>query len=191
MELPKIINFFFEIASLRRLIRSHSQVIGRADDNISDHSFRVAIIGQILAKMEKANEDKVLKMGLFHDIPEARTSDANFINKQYSELKEKQAIEDQMENLPIAKEIKPLLEEFNQGETKEAKIAKDADYLDQMVLQQEYFFENKENLKIWQDFTEKKLKTKSAKELAQRIRKTNPFQWMYSLAEKKIGYKID
>ena len=78
-----IANFLFEIASLRRLVRSHSQLIQEADDNISDHSFRVAIIGMILANLEKCDPNKVLKMCLFHDVVESRTGDANYINKLY------------------------------------------------------------------------------------------------------------
>ena len=52
MNPEKIVNFLFEIASLRRLTRSHRQVIQGVTDNIADHSFRVAIIGMILAKLE-------------------------------------------------------------------------------------------------------------------------------------------
>lgn len=63
-----IVNFLFELASMRRIARSHRQHIPVAEDNISDHSFRVAVIGMILANMEGCDENKVLKMCLFHDI---------------------------------------------------------------------------------------------------------------------------
>lgn len=190
MNISKIVNFFFEIATLRRLTRSHRQVISEVNDNISDHSFRVAIIGMILGEMEKGNKDKVLKMGLFHDLLEARTGDANFVNKRYIKQNEKEAIKDQMKDLPISKDVISLLKEYNQRKTKEAKISKDADILDQMILQQEYFSNDKKNRNIWQDFSEKDIKTKSAKKIAKMIRKTNPLQWVYSLAEQKIGYRV-
>ncbi|MFC1663628.1 HD family hydrolase [Patescibacteria group bacterium] len=185
MNTSKIVNFFFEISSLRRLTRSHRQVIDQVNDNISDHSFRTAIIGMIIAEMEKGDKNKVLKMCLFHDIAEARTGDANTINKLYVKQNEKGAIKDQMKDLPISKDIVALLEEFCQKKTKEAKIAKDADILDQMVLQQEYFNKDLKNRKIWQDSSEKDIKTKSAKKLAKMIRKTDSIEWAYSLIKEK------
>jgi len=191
MDQDKITNFLFEIASMRRLVRSHSQTIQEANDNISDHSFRVAIIGMILANLENCDINKVLKMCLFHDIAEARTGDANFINKQYSNLNEEEAREDQMIGLPIADEILDLLREFEQYKSKESVVAKDADLLDQMVLQREYFYKDGQNHEIWQNYSEKLLKTESARKLAQKIRTTNPFEWFYRLAEHKTGNKLD
>ena len=58
----KIANFLFEIATLRRIMRHDRQVIPAENSNISDHSFRVAVIGIILAKLEGCDENKVLKM---------------------------------------------------------------------------------------------------------------------------------
>ena len=190
MNTGKIANFFFEIASMRRLTRAHSQLIQEADDNISDHSFRVAIIGMNLASLDKCDVNKVLKMCLFHDVAETRIGDANFINQQYSELHEEEARNDQMAGLPIAGEILDLLKEFEQRESKESVVAKDADYLDQMILQREYFLKDPQNHDIWQNFTESKLKSESAKKLARQIRETNPFEWLYQLAEEKAGIKV-
>ncbi|MCK4781316.1 HD domain-containing protein [Candidatus Parcubacteria bacterium] len=185
-----IVNFLFEIASLRRIFRSQCQMIEKTSDNISDHSFRVAIIGMILAKLEKADENKIMKMCLFHDIAEARTGDANFVNKFYAKLDEEQALKDQLENIPNSSGIISLFKEYEQRKTKESLIAKDADILDQMILQQEYFSNDGKNRKTWQVFSKKKLNTKSAKEIAESIEKTNPLQWIYSIADKnKVDYK--
>lgn len=191
MNTEKIANFFFEIATLRRLTRSHRQMIQEVSDNISDHSFRVTVIGMILANLEECDENKVLKMCLFHDVAEARTGDANFINKQYVDLHEEEARKDQAEGLPIADEITKLLEEYEQRKSREAIVAKDADLLDQMVLQQEYFYQDEKNGRIWQNHTEMGLKTESAKKLAKKIRELNPFEWLYQLAEYKTGKKVD
>lgn len=190
MNSSKLSSFFFELASMRRLARAHSQLIHEADDNISDHSFRVAIIGMVLANIEKCDENKVLKMCLFHDVAETRIGDANFINQQYSDPCEEEARKDQMSDLPIANEILELLSEFEQRESKEAIVARDADYLDQMILQREYFFKDPQNHEIWQNHTEAMLKSESAKKLAKEIRKTNPFEWLYQLAEQKTRKKV-
>lgn len=191
MNTDKITNFFFEIASLKRLKRQHCQLIKEADDNIADHSFRVAVIGMLLAELEQTDENKVLKMCLFHDVVETRTGDANFINKQYLDLHEEEARQDQMKDLPLADSILSLLQEYEQNESKEAIVAKDADLLDQMILQREYFFTDEKNGEIWQKHTKKGLKTKSAQELAEKIKTANPFEWLYQLAEDKVGERID
>ena len=190
MNEEKIVNFLFEIATLRRITRAHSQLIDGAKDNIADHSFRVAMIGMILAEMEGCDKNKVMKMGLFHDMAEARIGDANFINKLYGTLREEEATKDQLEGLPIAGEVGDILKEYNERKSKESVVSKDADNLDQMLLQQEYFYKDEKNSKIWQDHTERFLKTESAKKLARRLRETNPFEWLYQLAEKKTDEKV-
>jgi putative hydrolase of HD superfamily len=190
MDIDKIVNFFFEIATLRRLTRSHRQMIQEVSDNISDHSFRVAIIGMILAELENCDVNKVLKMCLFHDVAEARIGDANFINKQYVDLAEEEAQKDQMKGLPIEKEVLGILEEFGKGKNRESIVAKDADLIDQMVLQQEYFYKDSKNREIWQSHSERALRTESAKKLARKIRTSNPFEWLYKLAEDKTGESI-
>lgn len=191
MDTDKIVNFFFEIATLRRLTRSHRQLIAEVSDNISDHSFRVAVIGMILANLEEADENKVLKMCLFHDLAEARTGDANSINKFYLDLHEDRAVADQMEGLPIAEEMIKLIDEAEKQQSREAIVAKDADVLDQMILQQEYFFKDAVNGKIWQNHSEERLKTESAKKIAQKIKTSNPFEWLYATLEKKRNKKIE
>lgn len=175
---------------MRRIKRSHSQLIQQADGNISDHSFRVTIIGMILAKLEKCDVNKVMKMCLFHDLAEIRVGDANFINQQYSDLHESEAHADQMVDLPIETEVMEFLQEFEQRESQESIVAKDADLLDQMILQREYLFNDVQNHQIWQDHTEHSLRTESAKKLAQKIRTTNPFEWLYQIAESKAGLKV-
>ena len=65
-EIENLSKFFYEVGSLRRIMRAHQQTIMSNDpsDNISSHSFRVAMIGYFLAKELKADSDKVLKMCL-------------------------------------------------------------------------------------------------------------------------------
>lgn len=191
MNEEKLVNFLFEIASLRRLTRSHRQAIAEVSDNISDHSFRVAIIGMILADLEKCDVNKVLKMCLFHDLAEARTGDANFVNKQYVDLYEEKARTEQMEGLPLAGEVLELLREYEKRESGESIIAKDADLIDQMILQQEYFFNDKINGTKWQEHTGQRLKTASAKGLAAKIREANPLDWIYKLRDEKNGGRTD
>jgi len=176
-------DFIFEMGTLRNMQRMHTQVIPNSNDTIASHSFRTAIIGYLLAEMEGADKDKVLKMALFHDIPEARTGDANFIHQFYVKDEEERAYKDQLNNVPSGKETAELLDEYNERKTKEAIVAKDADVLDQLFLEKEVLGEKPEDFDKWHRFTIKKLKTKSAKRLAEHIRERNPMQWLYNFSK--------
>jgi 5'-deoxynucleotidase YfbR-like HD superfamily hydrolase len=50
----KIVNFLYEIGTMRKLMRIHRQVLltDDASDSIASHSYRVAIISWFLAKEE-------------------------------------------------------------------------------------------------------------------------------------------
>lgn len=95
-----------------------------------------------------------------------------------------------MEHLPIYEGVSTVLEEYEERKSLESNVAKDADLLDQMILQQEYLFNDPENRKKWQEHSQKTLKTKSAKIIAKKITASNPFEWLYKLAEDKTGLKV-
>ncbi len=178
----RIADFLFEIGTLRNMKRTHCQVLPQANDTIASHSFETAIAGVILARMEKVDENKVLKMCLFHDIAEARTGDANFVHSHYVKQDEKQAIKDQIHSTPIENEVSKIIEEYTERKSKEAIVAKDADLLNQIILQCNYL-KNSRDLERWNRHSIKKLKTKSARALAKAITKRNPFDWFYNFPD--------
>jgi len=184
MNVQKITNFLFEISSLRRLTRSHRLLIQQVSDNIADHSFRVAIIGMMLAKLEGCDENIVLKMCLFYDLPEARTGDANHLNKRYVQMDEERALKDQMDQLPIEQDILKIVQLYEERTSPESIVAKDADLLDQMILQQEYLHTESDKMR-WQEYTEKSIKTESAKKIAAQIKQANPLDWLYAVSDSK------
>jgi len=62
-----IVDFIAEAGLLKRIARSGWWVIGIKDqESVADHCFRCAVLGFILAKMEKADPYKVLLMTLFN-----------------------------------------------------------------------------------------------------------------------------
>jgi putative hydrolase of HD superfamily len=178
----KIADLLFEIGTLRNMKRMHCQTLPQANDTIASHSFEVAIIGMILAKMENVDENKVLKMCLFHDIAEARTGDANFIHSHYVKANEKKAIKDQCSETPLEKEIIEILDEYIERKSKESIIAEDADLINQIISQCNYLKDSKD-LDRWNRHSIKGLKTKSAKELAKTITKRSPFEWFYNFPD--------
>ncbi len=79
-----VVNFFFELGMLKKTPRSGFQFLGSGGESVADHSFRMTLIGYSLAKMSPGVDlFKVVCLCLFHDAPEARTGDMNYVNKQY------------------------------------------------------------------------------------------------------------
>jgi len=178
----KTADLLFEIGTLRNMKRMHCQTLPQANDTIASHSFETTIIGMILAKMENVDENKVLKMCLFHDIAEARTGDANFIHSHYVKADEEKAIRDQYSETPLEEEIIKILNEYNQRKSKESIVAKDADLINQTILQCNYLKDSKD-LARWNRHSMKLLKTKSAKKLAKVIINKSSFEWFYNFSD--------
>lgn len=177
----KLVSLFFEAGSLRRVLRSHQQTLLTTDptDNISSHSYRVALIGWFLAKMEKADPSKVVMMCLFHDFAEIRSGDQNWVHKKYVKVFDDEIINDQFSDKPFGEEILSILGQYNERKLPEASVAKDADLLDQMLLLREYEMSGNKEAPVWLMSKEgiKRLVTKSAKILAKEIYVQNPHSW--------------
>lgn len=183
----KIVNFLFEIGTMRKLPRIHQQVLLSQDlsDNISTHSYRVSLIAWFLAKLEKADPYKTMMMGFLHDIKEVRSGDHNYIHKKYVKIFEDEISKDQLGDLPFS-DLYEIDSEFEERKSKEAIIAKDADLLDQMLLLKEYSHQGNKEADIWLNgkgdgnhinIQYQSLKTESAKKLGQEILKGEVTGW--------------
>ncbi len=186
--MKEIVNFFFETGMLKHAKRSGWWLINIKDpENIAEHSFRTAIIGYFLAKMEKVDADKVMKMCMFHDLHESRVNDLHKVGQRYINFKEgeRKASKDQLSNLnKIGKEIFELNEEVQELNTKEANVAKDADLVEAAVQAKEYIDIGYKEAQNWIDNVKKIVKTPGAKKLVALIEKTSSNDWWKAL--KKI-----
>lgn len=80
--MKNIANFLFEAGMLKRTPRSGFQFLGSGVESVAEHIFRTTYIGYTLGKLVlDVNVDRLVKMCLFHDLPEARTGDLNYVNK--------------------------------------------------------------------------------------------------------------
>lgn len=175
-----LVRFLYEVGTLRKIPRSHMQGLYSSDlaDNIASHSYRVAMIGYLLAKMENADREKVATMCLFHDLAEARSGDQNYIHKRYVKVFEEEILKGQLENSINDPEALALATEYAERKSKEAIIAKDADILDQLLLQREYQITGNQIItKSWFEPKIKSMKTMSAKKLAREVVKQRPDEW--------------
>lgn len=184
--LKKAASFLYEVGTMRKIARAHRQTLLTDDlsDNIASHSYRVSLIGWILAKEEEANIEKVLKMCLAHDMAEVRSNDQNWVHKKYVKVFEDEIIRDQTKNLSLEKDILKILNEYSERKTKEAKIAKDADLIDQILLLKEYAVVGNKEALAWLGGKRNRgnkqfqlLETASGKKLAAEILRQNPTDW--------------
>ena len=178
--MQNIANLLFEAGMLKRTPRTGHQFLGTGNESVAEHTFRVTFIGYVLAHLEKdVNEGELIKMCLLHDLHEARTGDLNYMNKKYVKVDEEKAIEDLTDTLPFGDDIKNSVEEFNSGKTKEALLANDADQLDLILMLKENKDLGNKYADEWISFALKRLKTDTAKKLAEEILETDSTHWWF------------
>jgi len=181
-----IAKFLYEVGQLKRVKRSGWWLINIADpENVADHSHRAAVIGFLLARLEKADPYKTVMMCLFNDLHEARINDLHKVGQRYIDFKqaETKAHKEQVERLPsaIGKEVFGLHEEFQAQKTKESIIARDADLLENAVQAREYIGIGYDAAQDWIDNIKTILMTDSAKTLMAELEKTDPNSWWKGL----------
>lgn len=182
----RLAQFFYEVGTLRRVPRIHRQtlLVDDVTDTIASHTFRVALIGWHLAKMEKADPYKVVMMCLLHDLGEARSNDHNWVHKRYMKVFDDEINKEQLGTLPFD-DFFSLMTEYDERKTKEAVIAKDADYVDQILLLREYEWQGNKEAPLWLRDKEhgvkyaklKDLKTAAAKNIGKSIYHERPSSW--------------
>jgi len=178
--MDSIANFLFEVGMLNRTPRSGYQFLGSGKESVAEHILRTIFVGYSLCKMDKSlDELRVLKMCLFHDLPEARTGDMNYVNKKYVEVDEEKAVRELTEGLFFGSDIKAIIDEFNRKETKEALIALDADQIALILQLKEYGDLGNKYADEWIEYARLRLSTKQAKKLAAKIVKTDSSNWWF------------
>ena len=179
--MKNIANFLFEAGMLKRTPRSGFQFLGSGAESVAEHIFRTTYIGYALGKLAKTvNIDRMIKMCLFHDMPEARTGDLNYVNKKYVEANEKKAVDDLAATLPFGDEMRELIQEFIEGKTEEAILARDADQLEMILALKEYKDLGNKYADEWLEFSLKRLQTDIARDLARTILATDSSLWWFS-----------
>ena len=179
--MERIANFLFEAGMLKRTPRTGFQFLGSGAESVAEHIFRTVYIGYALGRLtEKADTDRIIKMCLFHDLPEARTGDLNYVNKKYVKADETRAVNDLAATLPFGEEIQELIFEFLKGESLEAQLAQDADQLEMILALKEYKDLGNKYAEEWLEFAIKRLKTDIARELSGKILETDSSLWWFS-----------
>lgn len=183
--LAGVTSYLFEIGSLKNLPRAGWLRLGiRMPESVAEHSFRVGIVGMVLAAIEGADVGRTSALCLLHDSPEARTGDVTAIGRAYvtTETPEKVAAA-QTAAMPAdtAKVLQDLVAEYEAGATLESKIAKDADKLETLLQAVEYQDQGYKTA-AWQETSKNALRTDAGRQLARAIMAADPPDWWANFA---------
>lgn len=175
-----IANFLFEVGMLKKTPRTGFQFLGSGRESVAEHITRTIFIGYTLAKLEgNIDELKLLKMCLFHDLPETRTGDMNYVNKKYVNVDEKKAIRDLAKTLFFGNDLEAIIDEFNEKKTHVSLLAHDADQLSLILQLKEYGDLGNKYSQEWIAFALKRLSTDVAKKVAKAILDTDSSEWWF------------
>lgn len=176
-----IVDFLFEVGMLAKTPRSGFYFLGSGEQSVAEHVTRVSFIGYTLAMLRgNVNLSKVLQMCLFHDVAETRTSDLNYVHQKYAERKEDEAVRDLTEPLPFGDGIREILKEYEQKQSAESQLAKDADTLEFILSLKEQIDIGNDRAKTWLPSARARLKTPEALKLVEKIERTDSDRWWFS-----------
>jgi len=178
--MENIAHFFFELGMLNRTPRTGFQFLGSGAESVAEHSFRTALIGYALAQLAgDVDSGRVVQLCLFHDIPEARIGDLNYVNKKYVQADEGRAVEDLARTLPFGDDYRQTIAEFSAAESREAQLAHDADQLEMILALKEYKDLGNRYADEWYPYSLARLRTDLAREVAASIWESDSSRWWF------------
>jgi putative hydrolase of HD superfamily len=176
----RIVEFLFEVGILKRTPRSGWQFLDGGSESVAEHVYRTAMIAFVLARLEgTVDTDKVLRLALAHDLPEARTGDLNYVNQKYLTADETGAAADMTRRLPFGGELRELMAEYRDEATPEAIIAHDADQLEMLLELKEKLDAGCQAADDWTPFVLRRLRSDTAKCLARKILEGDSASWWF------------
>jgi putative hydrolase of HD superfamily len=181
------LDLLYEMGTIRHIQRMWRRFLNADFANLAEHHFRVAWIALVIAKREGVeNTDKILKMALAHDIAESRTGDVDQLSRQYVDRNEELGLKDILEETSLGEEMLALMQEYEERQTIEAKIVKDADNLDcDFELHEQaargmdfpkHYYQQKIRKTVFTD----KLYTPTARAMWQEMQYSDPHNWHFS-----------
>lgn len=179
MKDKEIVRFTFELGQLREEARHGWLRIYENPESVAEHTHRAACLGFLLAHREGFEDPNlVATMILFHDIHEARTGDADKVQRRYLKVDEEAALGDQVEGLSEAgKAIEKMWLEVDEAKTVAGAIAKDAEILEMVFTARELVIRGNTDAQAWIESSRPRLKTESAKAILDLVNQSDPSEW--------------
>ena len=176
--MKNIADFLFEARILKDVVRSGYAFLGSGRETIAEHSYMTALICFVMARLDPdVDSTRLLSMALLHDIPEARTGDLNYVEKNYCQKDENKAVSHLTRKLPFGPDIESIMDEFNAAETKEAKLVHDADQLAFILELKKLMDTGNKGPEKWLPNVCKRLCTETGKKMADAILSTGWDEW--------------
>ena len=174
-------NYLHEVGMLNETPRSGFAFLGSGAQSVSEHIFRMMHIAFLLARSsdEKIDELHLFHLVMFHDLPEARTGDHNYVNRKYVTEDLDKALDDLAHELPYGDEIAGYIREFEAAETPAARLAKDADQLELLLLLRKLGDLGNPHVNDWITPLLGRLKTAPGKQLAEEILASHWDDWWF------------
>ena len=182
--LERLADFFNEVGMLRHTPRTGYAFLGSGKENVAEHSYRVSVMGYVLARMCGLDPARVTFLCLFHDLHEARTGDFNYVNHRYDQCQARQALEDCVDGTGLEADVLPLWDELAAGASPEAVLAHDADQLDLICNLKAELDKGNAFASQWLESAVKRLRSPEARELAEVVLRTDHNRWWYGRVEK-------
>ncbi|MBQ7739468.1 MAG: HD domain-containing protein [Desulfovibrionaceae bacterium] len=171
---------------LRQTPRTGWAYLGTNSENVAEHSFRVAVLGYILARLAGVEPDSVVRLCLFHDLHEARSGDFNYVYHRYNQTKPHAALADALLGTGFLAEIVSYFDEFSGSETQAALLANDADQLDLIANLRVELHKGNQFARDWLDSALLRLKTEEGRQLARALLEADPNNWWYGEVAKSF-----
>ncbi len=137
-EAAPLLQAYFELNHLKQLYRQGWLKRGiprERCESVAEHSFGVAVLALWLAKSHYTHLDteKLVYMALLHDFGEVYAGDivpSDGIDASDKQRLEHESVRRVFDKLPGGEELRQLWEEFEAGETPEARLVKQLDRLE-------------------------------------------------------------
>lgn len=160
MNQERLLEVFTELSYLTRIRRTGWILAGVQDpETIADHCYETAIIAYFLSKQIdiKVDMGKILTMALFHEVGEVRLGDFPRRAKKYVKKFKKDAEKAIMNDVlgDIEKELFPILHEFEECKTVEARLVEAAEELQIIFKALVYAKENRGDISEYRNDVER------------------------------------
>lgn len=174
-----------ELGMLARIPRSGLSFLGSGRQSVAEHSHRVACIALILARRceEPVDEARLLRLCLFHDLPEARTGDQNYVHRKYVRVDEARLHDEMAAASPLGEQIVADVQEFEHGTSLEARLARDADQIEFLALLREEVDLGNPRAPEWIRSGRQRVRTEAGQQLADEVLATPSDHWWFHSKE--------
>lgn len=176
--MQEIVDLLFQARILKELPRSGYHFLGAGRETVAEHCFSTTFIAFVMTNLEpEADSLRLISMCLVHDLLEARTGDLNTVHKSYVSPDHDLALNDTIKDLAFGQSLADLIQEFEKGETAEARLARDADQLALILDLKALSDVGYRTPEKWLPAILKRLKTETGQNMARGIMDTGWDNW--------------